>query len=191
MHWFRIVHPGRAAAWWPVLWGAVLGASGGAAAQTQKLRPGLWEHTVNVQGGKMAAAMAEMQKSLASLPPEQRKQMEAMMAERGVGMGAKGNTVRICMTREDADLDSIPPQEGCTQSVQRLGANTIKVSFQCKGQAGEPPTTGEGTVTVSSPTAYTGQFKMRTTVDGQPEQMDMAQSGRWLSADCGAIKPAR
>ena len=158
------------------------GMAGGASAQ-QKMRPGLWEHSVNMksQSGQMEAAMAEMQKSLASMPPEQRKQ--------GVGMGPKGQTVKVCITKEQADLDNIPQQEGCTQKVQRVDASTMKVAFSCKGGQGQPPSSGEGTITMQGPTAYTGQFRFKTQNQGKPEQIDMAQSGKWLSDNCGAIKP--
>ena len=166
------------------------GMAGGASAQ-QKMRPGLWEHSVNMksQSGQMEAAMAEMQKSLASMPPEQRKQMEQMMAQQGVGMGPKGQTVKVCITKEQADLDNVPQQEGCTQKVQRVDASTMKVAFSCKGGQGQPPSSGEGTITMQGPTAYTGQFKFKTQNQGKPEQIDMAQSGKWLSDNCGAIKP--
>ena len=166
------------------------GVSFTAAAQ-QKMRPGLWEHNISfkTQSGQMEAAMAEMQKSLASMPPAQRKQMEQMMAQQGVGLGATGQTVKVCVTKEQADLDNIPQREGCTQKVQRVDANTMKVAFSCKGGQGEPPSSGEGTVTFQGPTAYTGQFKFKTVQDGKPEQIDMAQKGRWLSDSCGAIKP--
>ncbi|HAU57310.1 MAG: DUF3617 domain-containing protein [Verminephrobacter sp.] len=166
------------------------GMAGGASAQ-QKMRPGLWEHSVNMksQSGQMEAAMAEMQKSLASMPPEQRKQMEQMMAQQGVGMGPKGQTVKVCITKEQADLDNIPQQEGCTQKVQRVDASTMKVAFSCKGGQGQPPSSGEGTITMQGPTAYTGQFRFKTQNQGKPEQIDMAQSGKWLSENCGAIKP--
>ena len=42
------------------------------------------------QGARLPSirAMAEMQKALADMPPAQRKQMEQMMAQRGVGMTA-------------------------------------------------------------------------------------------------------
>ena len=48
-----------------------------ASAQTQA--PGLWEHsfTMKSDDGKMEKAMAEMQKQLASMPPEQRKPVPA------------------------------------------------------------------------------------------------------------------
>lgn len=161
-----------------------------ALAQVQKMRPGLWEHGFTIQnnGGQMAAAMAQMQQSMASLPPEQRKMMEQMMAQQGVSIGPKGNSVKVCVSKEEADLDRIPPQEGCTQKVTRVNANTIQASFSCKGQPGEPPSTGEGTITFSSPTAYTGQFTVKTVVDKKPEQLTMSQTGKWLAADCGQFK---
>lgn len=170
--------------------GLLAGAFGPAGAQ-QKMRPGLWEHSVAMksQSGQMEAAMAEMQKSLASMPPEQRKQMEQMMAKQGAGMGSKGQTVKVCVSKEQAAMDGIPPQPGCTQKVERVDASTLKVAFSCKGGQGRPPSSGEGTVTMQGPTAYTGQFKFKTENQGKPEQIDMAQSGKWLADDCGAIKP--
>jgi len=171
------------------------GALGLAHAQPQKMRPGLWEHSVVMksQSGQMEAAMAQMQKSMASMTPSQRKQMEQMLAQQGVAMGPNGNTstVRVCISPEQADLDRIPPQEGCTQTVVRTGPNAVGMTFSCKGAQGQPPTTGEGTMTFSGPTAYTGQFKVKTMAHGKPDQLDMAQTGKWLAADCGALKPAR
>lgn len=171
------------------------GALSPAHAQSQKMRPGLWEHSVVMksQSGQMEAAMAQMQKSMASMTPAQRKQMEQMLAQRGVAMGPSGNTstVKVCISPEQADLDRIPPQAGCTQNVQRTGPHTVAMTFSCKGAQGQPPSTGEGTMTFSGPTAYTGQFKVRTTSNGKPDQLDMAQTGQWLAADCGALKPVR
>lgn len=157
-----------------------------AAAQATKLRPGLWEHsgTMKSQSGQMEAAMAEMHKSLASMPPEQRKQMEQMLAQQGVSLGPQGQAVKVCVTKEQAEADHLPQQEGCTQNVQRINASTMKVSFSCKGEPGEPPSSGEGTVTMQGPTAYSGQFRLITHHQGKPERIDMTQSGKWLSERC-------
>ncbi|MBL8303498.1 MAG: DUF3617 domain-containing protein [Ideonella sp.] len=157
-------------------------------AQAQKLRPGLWEHgfSLKSQSGQMEAAMKQMQQSMASLPPDQRKMMEDMMARQGVGVGASGNTVRLCLTPEEAERDSPPPpQDGCTQTSKRSG-NVWQVAFQCKGP---PPSSGEGQVTLLGPTAYAGNFTMRTVQDGKPEQLQMTQTGKWLGADCGKVRP--
>ena len=165
------------------------------ASAQEKMRPGLWEHSVSMtsQSGKMEAAMAEAQQAMAKMPPAQRKQMEQMMAAQGLNIssGPQGQTaVKVCITPEQAAIDQIPQQEGCTQKVQRVDAKTMQVSFSCKGESGEGPTSGEGTVKFDSPTAYSGHFKIKTTQDGKPEQLDMAQTGRWLSNDCGSIQPA-
>ena len=172
---------------------ALVALSGAASAQPQKMRPGLWEHAVSMksQSGQMEAAMAQMQKSLASMPPAQRKQMELMLAQQGLGMGPTGQTIKVCITPEQANLDAIAPQEGCIQNVKRTGPNSVAMTFSCKGDSDQPPTSGEGAITFSGPTAYAGNFKVKTTSNGKPEQIDMAQSGKWLAAECGAIKPAK
>ncbi|HET6491761.1 MAG TPA: DUF3617 domain-containing protein [Burkholderiales bacterium] len=159
-------------------------------AQT-KMRPGLWEHsfTMKSQSGQMEKAMSEMQQQLASMPPEQRKKMEQMMAQQGMSMGAGGRSVKMCITKEQAERDELPQQEGrCSQQVVQRTATTMKVQFSCTGN---PPTSGESEVTFASPTAYTGKSTVNTTVQGKPERMNMEQSGKWLSADCGSIKPMR
>ena len=172
---------------------ALLASVAGGAQAQQKMRPGLWEHHVSMksQSGQMEAAMAEMHKSMASMPPEQRKQMEQMLAQQGVSLGPQGQAVKVCVTKEQAEADHLPQQEGCTQNVQRINASTMKVAFSCKGGQGQPPSSGEGTVSMQGPTAYTGNFKVKTTSNGKPEQIDMVQNGKWLAADCGTIKPVR
>lgn len=161
--------------------------SGLANAQTENLRPGLWEHSMTMKnsGGQVAAAMAQMQQQMAAMPADQRKMIEKMMADKGVGFSPAGNTVKVCMTKEDVERDSLPPQKDCTQNVKRSG-NTWQVSFQCKGN---PPSSGEGVVRMLSPTAYDGEFTLDTVVNGKPERMQMSQHGKWLASDCGSLQP--
>lgn len=54
-----------------------------ATASAQQIKPGLWENTSQM-GGAMGAPMAQMQQQMASMPPAQRKQMEAMLAQQGI-----------------------------------------------------------------------------------------------------------
>lgn len=154
-----------------------------------KLRPGLWEHTftMKTQSGEMEQAMSQMQKELASMPPEQRKMVEQMMAAQGVGIGPKGNTIKVCITKEDAERDYVPQKDGdCRQQVVKRTGNTMKFKFDCSG---DPPSSGESEVTFLNPKAYTGKTTVNTKVDGKPERMDMTQAGKWLSDDCGNVKP--
>jgi uncharacterized protein DUF3617 len=159
-------------------------------AQTQKMRPGLWEHsfTMKSQTGQMEKSMADMQQQMASMPPEQRRMMEEMMAKQGMSMGPQGRSIRMCITKEQAERDEVPQQENCKQQVVQRTANTIKMKFSCTGN---PPTNGESEVTFSSPTAYTGKSVVNTSVNGKPERMTMDQNGKWLAADCGNIQPMK
>lgn len=163
-----------------------------AQAQTQKIKPGLWEHSVTMksQSGQMEGAMAQAQAQLESLPPEQRKMVEQMMASRGVGMGTGGKptALRVCISKEQAERDELPSNERCRhESVQRSG-NTVKMKFSCDSN---PPTSGEGEFTMKSPTAYSGKAVVNTYVQGKPEKMSMEMTGSWLGADCGSVQPAK
>lgn len=171
-----------------------LASTAGLSQSGPRLKPGLWEHSfeVNDSSGQMASAMKEARAAMANMPPEQRKMMEQMMAQQGVSFDASGQKIRICLTPEDVARDQIPAaQEGCTQNATRSG-NTWTVTFQCPARDGQPASSGRGTVTMASPTAYSGDF---TTTTSQPnkkaEQVMMKTQGRWVAADCGAVKPIR
>ncbi|MEO8021702.1 DUF3617 domain-containing protein [Polaromonas sp.] len=166
-------------------------ALGAQPATAQTLKPGLWEINNKMQSGsgQVEKAMADMQKQLASMPPDQRKMMQDMMAKQGMSMGAGaggGMAVKICMTKESIERNELPSQQGdCkTSTTPRMG-NTMKMSFVCT----QPPSSGEGQVTFVSPEAYTMKMAMKTSVQGKPETMTMDGGGKWLSADCGNIKP--
>ena len=166
--------------------------------QAQKLAPGLWEHSMTMKSSdpRLAEGMARMQKEMAAMPPEQRKQMEAMMAAQGMNMnmnmggGAAGPAIvaKVCLTPEQAARDEMPPPaEGdCKQtSMQRTG-NTLRMKFACTGKR---PATGEGEYTLEGPKAHRGRTLIEAQEAGKTVRMEMNHSGRWLAADCGAVKP--
>jgi hypothetical protein len=174
----------------PVLASAVLAGALLPAAAQQRLKPGLWEMTQKMQGNaQMDQAMAEMRKQLESMPPEQRKQMEAVMAGRGVqmsGMGAGGMSVRICLTKEMVERDEVPAASGdCKTTRQQRSGNTLKMAFSCSN----PPSSGESEVTLASAEAFTSRTRATTTAGGKPETVNVEGSGKWVSADCGNVKP--
>ena len=174
-------------------------------AQAQKLAPGLWENssTMQMQGadGKTNDAMAKMQQQMAAMPPDQRKMMEEMMAKQGVGIGgagAKPNTVRVCISPEQASRGDLPQDDGrCKRDMLERSGNSMRFKFSCDGQ---PPSTGEGSFTFTSDKAYTGNLKVTSSSGGKGSagtggggigggSLDMQTSGRWVSADCGSLKP--
>jgi hypothetical protein len=132
----------------------------------------------------MDQAMAEMQKQMAAMPPDQRKQMEAMMSQRGVKMapGANGGmAMQMCMTKEMAERNDMPMQDGCRMTKNERSGNTMKMAFTCT----KPPSSGEGQVTFTSSEAYTS----RMTVKSGADTMTMEGTGKFLKADCGNVKP--
>ncbi len=157
----------------------------------QTLQPGLWEITQKMQSssGQMEQQMAEMNRQLAAMPPEQRKMMEAMMAQNGVGMasGAGGAlAIRMCFTKEMVERNELPAQEGdCKTTVSPRTGNTMKMRFVCT----KPPSNGEGEMTFVSAQAYTSRMTVNTTANGKAEKVTMNSAGKWLSANCGSVKP--
>lgn len=159
-------------------------------AGAQNMKPGLWEMSSKVTSsqGETATAMAEMQKQLGSMPPEQRKAMQDMMQRHGVQLdiGANGALrTKMCMTREMIERKEFAVSEGdCRHKMTPVSGNKLKVAFTCT----KPPATGEGEMTVDSDTSYRAHMKMKGT-EGNKETMEMDVAGKWLGADCGNIRP--
>lgn len=164
------------------------------AAQAQTIKPGLWEMNQKMGGsGEMGQAMAQMQQQMANMPAAQRKQMEDMLAKQGMSMptaGAGGGmAVKVCITPEMAARQDMPMQnEGdCTSTVTSRSASALKMNFVCK----KPPSSGEGTYTFRGDSAYAMKMVVNTTHQGKPQTMTMDGEGKWLSADCGNVKPMK
>lgn len=172
----------------PLLIVATLLAAAPLVAGAQSLKPGLWEIHHKSDNPQMAGAMAEMQQQMAQMPPEQRKQMEAMMAQQGVKMapGAGGATaMQVCLTKEMVERNDVPMQDGCRVTQQQRNGNLMKMAFACTN----PPSSGEGQVTFNSPESYASRMTVRSMAQGRTDTTTMESNGKWLKADCGNVKP--
>jgi len=162
----------------------------GAQAQTiTKRKPGLWE----VQTTTSIANMPNMQELLANVPPEQRAMMEKMMKDQGVGMGAKPNSFRFCMTKEQAERTEMAvnpdPETQCSNKMTPVSSSEAKFSFNCKRKDGSTMQ-GEGRAHGLTAEGYAMDMKMKMQQPGQgPTEMQMSQKARWVGADCGGLKP--
>ncbi|GGY73447.1 hypothetical protein GCM10011613_18220 [Cellvibrio zantedeschiae] len=175
------------------------------------MKPGLWEHTFKLNEGSIGAitgvqqeqvsqAMDEMKKQMANMSPEQRKMMEDMMAKQGIKISDKGidmtsqnlhiskdgTIIKVCVTQAQIDSGELPQAENCEQKVTQVSANVFKSTFACKG---EHPVNGEGQIVFQSNKAYTGTTKVTTEVNKKVQTIEGTQSGKWLSSDCGDVKP--
>jgi hypothetical protein len=153
-------------------------------------KPGLWEVTSKMNSPtnpQMAKQIEEAQKAMASMPAAQRKQVEEMMAKQGmsINMGSGGATVmKICISPEMASRPPVEQRQGCTYNFSQRG-NTHNFNFKCT----QPPGDGEGEIVFSGTDAYSGKIRLNSTERGKKETIDMVTSGKFLSANCGNIKP--
>lgn len=171
---------------------ALLIGSAALPAHAQKVAPGLWETQMSMKSasGQLEAQMARMQQEMAKMPPEQRKMMQDMMAKQGMSMDpGKGlQTVRYCLSKEQAERGEVPadPDGRCRHDKMERSGSTMRFSFVCTN----PPSRGSGEITLQGNKAYSSKMSVESTgKDGKSERMDMQQQARWVSADCGNLKP--
>lgn len=159
-------------------------------AQAQVTKAGLWEVSSKLGGSaEMDKAMAQMQQQMASMPPEQRKQMEAMLAKQGMSIsGAPGGVLaKMCMTKDMVERSQMPVQTqgDCTSTTSDKTSTGMKFKFTCSS----PPSSGEGQYTFMGDSAYTMKMRINTPQQGKPVITTLDSSGKWMGADCGNIKP--
>jgi hypothetical protein len=153
-------------------------------------RPGLWEvqTTVKMLDPETAKAMAQAQEAMKNLPPEQKKMMQEMLAKQGVQMGEGANTattVKLCISEEMARRGDLPQtQVGNCKSTQSPRVNNRQTfEFTCSN----PDASGSGEYLWQSDRAF--RFTVTTRGKDRATDMDASGSGKWLSDDCGGIKP--
>ncbi|MDM5178211.1 DUF3617 domain-containing protein [Massilia sp. DJPM01] len=165
-----------------------------ASAATQTMKPGLWENTSKTtsQNAQIANAMAEMQKHMKSMTPEQRKEMEKAMGKSGPAnftLHDDGSvTVKVCITQkmiDDSSGDHLGPQGGnCTHKKGPMVGGTQSFSYSCTN----PQTSGEGKISYQAD-SYSSTVSMTSSAAGAMGNMTMASTGKYLGANCGNVKP--
>lgn len=167
---------------------ALLGALPLLAAGAESMKAGLWEVSQKaLLDPAQQAQMDQARQALANMPAEQRQQMEQMMRQRGVklslGQGqAPAITFKICVSKEQAERQQPPVDQSgrCKHDGARSG-QVGRMHFVCS----EPQAEGEGEFTFDDPGHYTSKMTIRT----RGQTVSSTGEGRWLSADCGDVKP--
>lgn len=166
-----------------------------ASAQQLKIKPGLWQLDMTLPGQAGANPMAEhikrMKEQMASMPPEQRKQIASALAEveaRGTEFTNEGVRTKACVTEQNlANFDFLGNRgtESCTRKTSAVPGG-MNLSMQCT----RPQMSVDARLKYQGEKAYT--FESVATVpgpDGKPMTHKTSGSGKWLGSDCGAIKP--
>jgi hypothetical protein len=178
-----------------VIAGLIVLASAATFAAGFGLKPGLWEmHIVKqVRDGRdmtaqLATGAAQMQQAMASMTPEQRARLEAMMKARGTESIGSG-IVRMCVSPEMASRDTpIVDRDGhCQPSTVNRSGNTTTFEVSCKTPAGEMTGKGES---VNSGDLITTKMDVTTRDSkGETHVIHSEHELKYLGADCGDVKP--
>ena len=170
----------------------VAALSGAAVLAQPHVRPGLWEETIAIKtdDAQANAAMAQMKEKLANMPPDQRAAIEKMMASRGMGatMGGAPNTVRVCITKEQVARGFTPDRDGrCSRVNVSTSGNVTKFDFTCASEHSN--VTGHGTLTTMGDTAFAVSTVANTASAKKTMQVQSDIAGKFVSGDCGDVKP--
>jgi hypothetical protein len=162
------------------------GATCALAQTAPPIKPGLWELVSQreVDGQKTPDPSEEVKK----MRPEARKQLEAVMREKGMDVGGGARPVKVCMSREVLEQGQWQGQQsGCKTEFMSRTSTSWKWRTQCD----KPQASGEGEAVFASPEAYSVKSTMKSTVDGQMRTTRTAVNGKWLGADCGSLPPMK
>ena len=158
-----------------------LGFSLNAKAEKFQLKPGLWDIRYTSQiNGEQFNAMAKMNESMKAMPAAQREKLQKIMSQKGIGMGS-GNAVKICHTKESQDQALVQSQkeQKCKIEDRVELKNGIRFKLKCENGS------GQSEYHKVSENNYKGWTEMETARG----KMKMEFYGKFLSANCGDIKP--
>ena len=147
------------------------------------IKPGLWQvHSEReVDGQKAPDASARMK----NMSPERRAQVEAMMKQHGVAADGAGGG-QVCYTSETLGRSPWADQQtNCQVAFSRRDATSWKWHSSCPEFAAE----GDGEATFPDREHYTVKVTSVSKMGGKVRNSRITMTGKWLGADCGAVKP--
>ena len=151
------------------------------------LKPGLWESTVTMKFGSPMASIppeqrAQMEAAMANMPPARRAQMEAMLAGRG-----QPTVTKVCLTKDSMSraLDfGAQQRKNCQVKVVSSSPTTQQVEMECTTDNNKLT----GTMTFEALSPESGKATIQMSQDGV-QKMNMTVNTRYLGPDCGDVKP--
>jgi hypothetical protein len=151
------------------------------------LKPGLWESTVTMKIGSPMASIppeqrAQMEAAMANMPPARRAQMEAMLAGRG-----QPTVTKVCLTKDSMSraLDfGAQQRKNCQVKVVSSSPTTQQVEMECTTDNNKLT----GTMTFEALSPESGKATIQMSQDGV-QKMNMTVNTRYLGPDCGDVKP--
>lgn len=154
-------------------------AAAEAAWASGQMKPGLWEMSMKSDAFKAMPKMSAQQM-------EQMRKMGVNVPQMQDG----AMVTKVCITKEMAAREQPPIERneaGCqSKNFQRSG-NTYSSDIICDGAAMKG--TGKVKGSFAGDTSFTSVYDFKGSAHGQPVNHHSENSGKWLAADCGSVKP--
>lgn len=155
-----------------------------AGAAESAIRPGLWEVTTT----------SDLLWLVPQIPPDQMQNLIDFAKQNGFDMPEIKNglaTSNACITQEMANQNNLsyfqPNQLECSSKNVNRNDNTYKFDFICNSETLKGQGSAEGTFLNKE--NFTGRTKFNGLAQGFPVDEQAEINGRWISADCGTVKP--
>lgn len=158
------------------------------------LKTGEWEYTVTMQSPQMAAQAKQMKQmpqltpeQLAQIPEAQRAKIEAAMKNAGAAMSGQPTVSKNCVKKED--LSNFNPTE-MTKTCKMTVTNSSSSKFEAKVACDDPNNKSSSTIVAEALSPESMKFSVVSagTMNGQPMNMTINGTGKWLSATCTDAK---
>ena len=166
--------------------GFLLGASAATvmAAVTLDVKMGLWEISSIGETTGRPPIPAE---ALARLTPEQRAQVEASIAA-AMGSSRKPLVHRACLTQKalERGLSFDDKERNCRKTITNSTSRLLDMTMECTGRE-----TASGTFHFEAVNRETIRGNVNVVMSNGTDTMTMKRTvnGKWLSNDCGNVKP--
>jgi hypothetical protein len=163
---------------------AITVAATGVQAQTPlPIKPGLWE--VHMEREVNGQKMPDMSERMKSMTPGARQQFEAMMKKQGIDPSGGGLT-KVCYSKEMVARGQwVDHKSDCKTDFGSRTSSSWKWHTSCS----ESGYQSDGEATFTNPENYVVNFTSVSNPGGKVHSSHTTMTGKWVSADCGDVKP--
>ena len=157
-------------------------------------KPGLWESTTTteMQGMAIPAMPSIPKETLDKMPPAQRAKIEEMMKARGSAGAPNTMTSKACQTKESlAQGYNMPSDKAidCKRDVITSTSTKLQMHLVCTPAGGGPTMNTDATFERLDAEHVKGNMVTKMDMQGKPVTSKITISSKWISSDCGSVKP--
>jgi hypothetical protein len=152
---------------------------------TLNVKTGLWQATVAMQ---MSGQLPMSDADLAKMSPEKRQQMEAAM-KASIANASQPHVVNSCVTAEQLRRGlsfKSEDQPSCKRTIVTSSSSAWEMHEECTGDS---PRTTTIRFHANSHEEIDGEMHMTMTRGERTMTSNGTVHGKWLSSDCGSVKP--